>query len=241
MTECTRGVSDLNTVYPPLLTTEEVAVRIMDALRTRNPLSLVRLGDGEALTLAQEVLVPLEELLERGHFLPLAGVNPPDLEARDRVASAVRSAHIVGVTTSDHPDYGPMLRSALSAHGISLTGRACSDATVNYALHTEGHLRRILLEPPKPRVLLAGNRSVQLAAVLRLAGADVVAAIGRVDGCRDVDRVLREIAQYDFDLGLIPAGVAAVILCAEAAKSLGKVMLDFGHLADELVSGSKIL
>lgn len=226
---------------PHLLSAAEVAQRMAAALRDRRPLSVVRLGDGEALTLAQEIVLPIPEVRRRGEFLPYAGVRPPDIAARDRLAAAVRSADIIGLTTAAHPDYGPLLLEALAAHGIDPGLHTCTDAVVNYTLHAGGHLRRLLLSLPRPRVLVAGNLAQGLSVALRSAGAEVVATITPVRGCTDTDRVLGEIARHSFDIGLVPAGIAAVIICAEAAHKFGKVMLDFGHLSDEIISGSKTL
>lgn len=226
---------------PHLLPAVDVAQSMAAALRDRRPLSVVRLGDGEALTLAQEILLPIPEVRRRGEFLPYAGVHPPDLAARDRLAAAVRSADIIGLTTAEHPDYGPLLLEALAAHGIDPATRVCTDAVVNYTLHEGGHLTRLLLSLPRPRVLVAGNLGQRLSVALKSAGVEVVATVTPVRGCADVDRVIKEIALHSFDIGLVPAGIAAVIICAEAAHEFGKVMLDFGHLADEIIAGQKTL
>ncbi|WP_258171448.1 hypothetical protein [Paenibacillus sp. R14(2021)] len=48
---------------------------------------------------------------------------------------------------------------------------------------------------------------------------------------------MREVRQTDFDLALVSAGIAAVILCTRIAGELGKAVLDFGHMADGIVKG----
>ncbi len=57
----------------------DVAARIVYALDNRQPLSLIRLGDGELLTMAQESVHDIDYVRRAGVFLPYAGVNIPDL------------------------------------------------------------------------------------------------------------------------------------------------------------------
>lgn len=230
-------------IYPSsLLSAAQVAAVLEEALQARHGLALVRLGDGEALILAHDLVLTAGEVRVRGPFLPYAGVRVPDRDVRDRLASAVRAADVVGVTTASGDNYAPLLRRALAAHGIHLTGRLVTDACINYALHSEGHLARLLLDlAPQPRVLTVGNLGRGLASALATQGALISAAIHPVRGCGDADRVLREMAAVEFDVGLVAAGIAAVIICSEAARALGKVMIDFGHLADQLAGGSKRL
>lgn len=226
----------------PLLSPLEVATVLEEALRAGRGLALVRLGDGEALTLAHELVITTTEAQERGPFLPYAGVRLPDPGVRDRLARAVRAADVLGVTTGSSENYAPLLQASLVAHGIDLTSRLVTDACINYSLHSEGHLARLLLDlHPQPRVLVVGNLGARLASALAAQGAVISGAVHPVNGCQDTDRVLKAIASIDFDIGLVAAGITAVIICSEIAQAMRKVMIDFGHLADQLVTGNKVL
>lgn len=225
-----------------LLTPAEVAARLTEALAQRRGLALVRLGDGEALTLAQEVVLPIPEILDRGPFLSYAGVTVPDLAARDALARAILRSDIVGVPTAAAPNYWPLLQTALAAHGINLASLALTTSVINYALHSEGHLARLLLATARaPRVLVAGNLAPQLAGTLVEQGVNVTGVVVPVAGIRDVERAYGEVRHQVFDLALVAAGIPAVVLCAAIARELGKVAIDFGHLADELIRGKKRL
>jgi hypothetical protein len=68
-----------------------------------------------------------------------------------------------------------------------------------------------------------------------------VAAISPVRGCTDVDRVLRLMGGYAYDIALVSAGIAATVICSEGARIHRGIHLDVGHLADDLISGTKQL
>lgn len=61
--------------------------------------------------------------------------------------------------------------------------------------------------------------------------------IAPVAGYADIPRVMQRIRKHDFDLALVAAGIPAIVLCRHIADELGKVAIDFGHLANKLVTG----
>ncbi|NOU90922.1 hypothetical protein GC102_35130 [Paenibacillus sp. LMG 31460] len=61
----------------PVLPTVDIYGLIRNALELRKPLSIIRLGDGELLTMAQG-MQSLEQLRQDGPFLHYAGVDLPD-------------------------------------------------------------------------------------------------------------------------------------------------------------------
>lgn len=215
-----------------------MAREIEEALTAHRGLALVRLGDGEALTLAHDLVLPADEARERGTFLNYAGVNLPDHAFRDILAEAIRQADIIGVTSAEAEPFWPLLSRALTAHGIALGAKLVTDATVNYALYTEGHLARLLLDlSPPPRTLVVGNLAAPVAEALKAEGADIVGQISPVEGSRDIPRVLSLTPGFSFDLALIAAGIPAVVIAVALARILGKVAIDFGHLADSFRDG----
>ncbi|MOA43105.1 hypothetical protein D3C78_1652250 [compost metagenome] len=72
---------------------------------------------------------------------------------------------------------------------------------------------------------------------LQIQGYEIVAAIAPVQGVGDIDRIMEQVVQLDFDIALAAAGIAAVVLCTRIAREKGKVALDLGHLADMFVKG----
>ena len=214
-----------------------VAQALVRALRDGRPLSLVRLGHGEALTLSRGATLATQRDLTDSS----AAADHPDIACRDRLAQAVRLADIVGLASADGETGQPLLSRALRDHGINLSGKIVADAAISWQLYRQGHFGSLLLEQPRPRILLVGQRAPQLEPVLARAGVRVVGTVSPVRGCQDVDRVLRQMGGHPYDIALVSAGVAAVPICAEGARSHRGIHLDIGRLADELIFGGRPL
>lgn len=225
------GVQALGSRALPLLGPESVWETIDAALREKRPFSFIRLGDGELLTLAQDVVLPVAEVRAASPFLPYAGVVVPDFAARDETAEAIRAASLVGVPVSREPHYQPLLFRVLRAHRIACADLELTTSTMNYALHEQGFLQRLLAGR---KLLIVGNVANELAQALRGHGFQATGAISPVRGFGDADRVVREAATRDFDLALVSAGVAAIPIVVRLAALTGKVAIDFGHLADKI-------
>jgi hypothetical protein len=232
------GMEQMRSLTYSVLGAKEVAGRLIHAMNTKSPLSVVRLGDGELLTLAQNVVLNDDQVRKEGQFLSYAGIHLPDLAARDLLVHAIRRADIVGIPKMRMPNFQPLAFSVFNAHGIDFQQLQLTLSTINYMLYTEGLLRELLANR---RVLAVGNSSLGLAQVLASLGIHVVGAIFPVDGMRDITRVMGEIAARDFDIALVGAGVPAVVIVQRIASELRKVAFDFGHLTDSLVSGEAAL
>lgn len=222
----------------PLLPAEQVGEAIIQALDEKRPLSLVRLGDGELLTLAQEVVMPVESVRREGKFLEYAGVIVPDMEIRNRLAEAVIRANIVGIPRTRMPNYQLLVAPVFRAYGISYGERNWTDSLINYELFHAGYLLRMLQHR---RILVIGNMAEPLSAVLAGYGIVIAGIISPVNGARDATRIVQLARQYEFDLALVSAGIAAVLIAEELARVTGKVVIDFGHLANAIVKGEAIL
>lgn len=228
------GIQSLTGSLIQVLTTADVSQELDDAIKNARPFSLVRLGDGELLTLAHDTVMSIEEVRRWGSFLPYAGVNLPDSHVRLELSKAISSASIVGIPKSRHPSYQGLLFPVLRYFGINYRTLKMTSSTVNYALNEEGRLRQLLTGR---KVLLIGNEAPGLAKHLRSLGIQVQGVIAPVLGVTDIQRVMNQIAHIEFDIAFVSAGVAAVILCARIANELGKAALDMGHLADKITSG----
>lgn len=228
------GVNALSHRIVHLLTVQEVGERIMNALESHSPFSLVRLGDGESLTLAQDTVMTAEQVREAGDFLQYAGVSVPDHAARDSLASAIRRATVVGVPKLRQPNYQPLTFAAFRANGIDYQKLALTDSLINYYIHQSGYLSRMM---QGRRVLLIGDKGMELANVLSANGVNVAGVIAPVQGVGDAGRVSELAEGYDFDLAIVSAGISAVLIAENIATRIGKVAVDFGHMADALIKG----
>lgn len=231
------GVEHLRPHIHYLLTAEELGEKIVAALGDRTPFSLVRLGDGELLTLAQESILTIEQIKEDGAFLPYAGVNVPDLAIKDDLVKAIRGASVVGIPKLRVRNFQPLAFAVFKAENIDYRKLTLTDSLVNYYVYQAGYLSRIT---QGRRVLLIGNLAPSLAEVLRAHDVNVVGEITPVHGVRDIPHIQEVIAKHDFDIALVSAGISAVIIAEWIASSMGKVAIDFGHLADSIVKGEAL-
>lgn len=224
--------------YAPTLTRlaspHEMAGQIQGALDAQRPLSVVRLGDGELLTLAADTVLPGEQVRELAPFLPYAGVPRSTPDIRAELAEAIRGADWIGVPISRAPTFQGLLFPVLRHFGIDWSRLNLTSSTINYSLHQSGLLLPVV---QGRRVLLIGSRAAELGALLNGRGVQVTGIIGAVEGVADIPRVMRQAAEHSFDIALVAAGIPAVILCHRIAGELGRVAIDFGHLADKLVTG----
>lgn len=228
------GIAALEHRFVNLLSVDQVGERILQALEERSPLSIVRLGDGELLALAQETVMTIDQVRQEGGFLAYAGIHVPDLAVRDRLLEAVKRAGIVGIPVLRQRNYQPLAAAVFQAYGIDFREREYTDSLVNYSLFKTGYLQRMM---QGRRVLIIGNMAERLAAVLSAQGVAVAGIISPVHGTHDADRVAMLAQQFDFDLALVSAGISAVLITEEIARVMGKVALDFGHMADSLIKG----
>ncbi|MWC28656.1 succinyl-CoA synthetase [Paenibacillus sp. MMS18-CY102] len=228
------GVEKLLPTAIPLLDTEAVYHELETAIRDSVPCSVIRIGDGELMALAQDVIYPTGTIMQEAPYLPYAGVTPPDLAARDLLARAVSSAHIVGVPLSRRKYFQPLLFPVLREHGIPVRQLRMTSSTINYSLFQAGLLQPLIRGK---RLLLIGNTCPSLANVLNGAGYTVSGVIAPVRGFADIERVMAEAQAAQFDLALVAAGIPATVIAWRIAEELGKVALDFGHMADAIVKG----
>lgn len=225
------GVEVLRNRGIPILDTTAVFQELEGALREKRAYAFIRLGDGELLTLAQEKVLTYEEIKKAGAFLPYAGVTIPDLAARDELASCLRVATLIGVPMSRHPHFQPLLFAVLRAHGIDYHSLRYTTSTMNYSLHEMGLLNRLLIGR---KILVIGDVAIQLQQVLLEQGLEVTGIVTPVNGYTDVQRVVAEADNYDYDIALIAAGIAAIPIAVHLAGIHGKVTFDFGHLANRM-------
>jgi hypothetical protein len=107
---------------------DEIAPQVLRALRDKRGFSIIRLGDAEILTLAQDTVFPTrvnvpvwgdlmaelchDPVLGKGDnnevarwrdMMYTSGIHYPDLGARDLLAQAVRTADVVGIPVRNRP------------------------------------------------------------------------------------------------------------------------------------------
>jgi hypothetical protein len=228
------GVEHLRPYILNLIRADQLSGRIIQALDSRTPFSLIRLGDGELLTLAQETVLSMDRVEEEGAFLPYAGVRVPDLEVKSQLVKAIRGATVVGIPKLREANFQPLAFAVFRAEGIDFRSLTLTDSLINYHLTQMGYLSRIT---QGRRVLLIGNKAPELAGILSVHGVNVSGVISPVHGTSDIPRLKAGIAQHDFDIALVAAGVSAVVLAEWISREMRKVAIDLGHVADSILIG----
>lgn len=230
------GIGALSEELIEVRSPADVAQDISTAVEKRIGYALVRLGDGELLTLAQSTVLNDEQVAEvGGNFLLYAGVNVPDHKARDMLCESVLQADVVGVPLQRTATF-QLLFHALARHfEWPLKSMQWTSSLINYQLHEQTNLYSSLLASYS--VVLIGNCMERLHPHLQSLGYHRISGAIPVSGVHSVDDVMARLSHLEFDVALVSAGIGANILCPRIRR-LGKVAIDFGHLADRLLQGN---
>lgn len=220
------------------LSSGELLDKIITALDEKKPLSVISVGYTESFVMAQYKIFPKKVFMNHGEARVAnkgitktgyqhRGIRFPNAKARDEAVEAVRKADIVGYITV-LPD-GVLAEKVFEVYNIKL----------KYSF--EAYLRRVIMYSQKEKFeeMLRGRKILLISSIAdevknaldlnlknRL-GFEVVGAIS-IYGYDEIHRVKQEIAQYDFDLCLLAAGINAVILAPYIAETYGKVAVDMG-------------
>lgn len=261
-----------------------IAPQILQALRDKRGFSVIRLGDAEILTLAQDTVFPTRfnvpvwgdlmaelchdpalgkgdnnEVVRWRDMMYMSGIHYPDLDARDLLAQAVKTADVVGIPVRNRPGrsrahlkllegFQTVLLEIFQTLNLNHNNMQLADSALHYQLFSMGWLHRMLLPgdhpeicqkysfPPgyKPEVLLVGNRAGELADVMAPHGIRISGVVKPVN-MGNINETMTAISNHSFDIALIGAGVAAKILCPSAAATMNRIAIDAGHLFDLLI------
>ena len=213
---------------PKLHSMTEVLNRINHALQIQQPLSLIRLGNGEALSLAHGVLISMSQIEP---WLEYAGVKLPNEAVRQDLMTAVREASIVGLTTDTvHWDCAPLLQRVLRYY--HLNPKYPTDAAVNWQLHQFDRLYQSLGNAP---TIVVGRMASIAAPILRKKGVNIIAEYS-LENYDFLDRTEQEIAAGpQYRVTLVAAGIPATILCPRLIKKANVIAIDYGHVINDLI------
>lgn len=231
----------------PKLNGDQVLARIKEALDDRRPFSLVRIGDGENVIMAQKSVWSLKAVLKTpwakranhpvrtrsarlGH--KEKGVTLPNLKLRNLMVQSVRKADIVGILPVKDKIKAPKrVRRPLTNkifRYYKLKPRFICDAFINREFASKQEFWEVLRNK---RVLLITEHAKKLKEVLQsdpykleISGTFIFTHF------KQISRTLKQVAAMKdkFDIALISCGVNAVVLAPEVARLTGKVAIDFG-------------
>ena len=89
-----------------LMSPLQVKDQIVEAIKVKKGLSVIRLGDGEILALSHDIIVPTEEINKSGKLkYALGGFSVPNHEKRKQLTRNLFEANIVGIPEARYPTY----------------------------------------------------------------------------------------------------------------------------------------
>ncbi|HZG79046.1 MAG TPA: GT-D fold domain-containing glycosyltransferase, partial [Paenibacillus sp.] len=232
-----------------MLSTEEVIERIRQAMADRKPLSVVRVGDGENICLAQYKVWSIRKTLgtrwaKLSRTTNWKGVRLPNVALRDQLIASIKKADIVGIPYENDQEI------LAKQHTLRpLTDRCFRRYKIRPKAVCHTFVNRHMVEYESFWEMLRGKRAV---VVSRWAGSlkrwvgkkyndfdiDFVKLI-RIDRFEEIPKVLKKMERVDCDIVLISAGVNAVILADRLAREQGRIAIDFGKSAVFMVKGDR--
>lgn len=221
------------------LPVQSVLSKIQEALETHTPFSLIRIGDGENIVLAQGTFLTPEELLDT-HWVKRAlrkpqekGIPIPCYKLRDQFVKVIPKANLIGICAQNQKLGDAPLKFCRAMTNklfeyYSLEPQAVCNVWINRQIVTLP-LFWILLQ--RYRTLLISKWAEDFANLITRKYAFLRPNIAGCINFTHFDQIgdtLNAIKQVKFDLALVSAGVNAVVLAVKIAERFGKVALDFG-------------
>lgn len=208
---------------------QQIIKIIETALKEELPLSMMRIGDGENIVLAQEKVLTLNWIKTNvsWRFNPnYCGIVLPNLEARDRCIKAVREADLLGVFAADK-----LTERALGSYQI--TPKKIFYAFNNIYLPMEENFVRLIAKYPP---LLVGKPAERFAQFLADKLKITVPGTVNIKSYADIDNCIAAMAEIPHQWSLISAGANSLIIANEMAGKYKKVAIDFGHAPDNVMA-----
>ncbi len=208
---------------------EEIVDRIEYSLSSGRPFSLIRLGDGELMVLAQELVHSLDWIKDNVPWSgsnTYCGVRLPNLELRDRMIDSISRADMVGVFADDE-----FTHQVFNALGIQPRSICYAFQNVYLPMY-KPFVDLIRKYPP----LLVGRPAAQFARYLYEKLGVVVPGTVTIDGYEEIETCIEAMSRIGHEWSLVSAGCNATIICTTMAEQSGKVAIDFGHAPDNAMS-----
>lgn len=217
---------------------DQVLGKLKNAIDNHLPLSLVRIGNGENIVLAQYSILPEEKFMKTGTARKWpkhgAGMKLPDIKARDEVLESLKKVDLVGILPTDDNKVKTNPRYK----------RELTDQIFNYHHFYPQHTFDALLFRDLPGQwdfwrLMKGKRIIIISkwgekfrkkcdSFAKQFGFNIT-TVYPIHNYYEIPKVLSQLDQADFDIALIAAGVGAIVLSQKISERYGKIAIDMGH------------
>jgi hypothetical protein len=226
----------------------DVLHTIDQALSARKPLSLVRIGDGENIVLAQRSVWTLRRVLRERWAIKAnkgeKGVTLPNIKLRNELVKSIRAASIVGLLPLGDeqikaPDYLKRPLTNRIFRYFKLNPDIQCHACVNREMPTSEQFWRILRGR---RILIITRYPEPFKTILEQPPLRLhVSHTIPFSHYNQIEETLKivEAIRHQFDIALISCGVNAVILAPRIAELTGKVAIDFGKGSERIAAAPR--
>ncbi|MEN6463384.1 MAG: GT-D fold domain-containing glycosyltransferase [Syntrophomonas sp.] len=226
-----RNKEGLSSMYPfviehyPYVELPEVIEQMRYCLDRKTGFSLVRIGDGENIVMAQGLVYSEEAIRNYGwtNNEDYTGIVLPNYEAISMLIAGVKTASVVGVLHQTEAfEWRYLTERVFSAYDVR--PRQLCYAGINLYMPNNPHIIDLI---KNHRVLLIGKTAPVFGDMIYQKFNTVAVGSIIINNFFDISRVLHQATDFDYELALISAGSNAVILAPLLAQ-LGKVAIDFG-------------
>jgi hypothetical protein len=231
-------------VEPEVLGSKQLMKKILKALESKEPLSVISIGATESYVMAQYTVLSEEQFMNHKEAIStnsgqkLRGFQFPNVNLRDQMVKAAREADIIG--------YNMHLRSMKAGLMTEMVFKAYD---INPDLVFEALIRRVIFFSQKKmfKEMLRNRRTVLIGNIAHETKGALISRWGRkfsfeIADCipmrsfNEMDMVKKTLDRTKYDLCLMCAGVNSVILGPYIAKKHGKVAFDLGQGMTSLIT-----
>lgn len=219
------------------LTHKKVLSMIKRSMKAKRPFSLVRVGDGENIVLAQKGVWSIRRVLRtkwarNSRKSNQKGVKLPNIRLRNQMIRALRRASIVGIPHRHEKEIRaaqkylrPLTEKTFRRYKIK-PKRVCH-TFINRHLPEKKEFWNMLRGK---RVLLISKWAKQFRRYVakNYPKHRILIKPVRFSNYKQMNKVLRKVKNIKADIVLVSAGVNALVLVDRLARRQGRVAIDFG-------------
>lgn len=206
-------------------------------MRLKQPFSLVRVGDGENIVLAQQGVWPIRKVLrtkwaKRSRKTNKKGVKLPNIQLRNQMIVALRRASLIGI-----PYWKEREIKAKQKYLRPLTEKAFRRYNIRPKRVCHTFINRHMPERKEFWNMLKGKRVLLISKwanrfkryVKKNYPKHRIRIIPvRFSNYHQIQPIFRKVRPIKADIALVSTGVNALILVDRLAREQGRVAIDFG-------------
>ncbi|RKD22720.1 hypothetical protein BEP19_10730 [Ammoniphilus oxalaticus] len=219
------------------LSHKKVLSLIKRRMRTKRPLSLVRVGDGENIVLAQQGVWPIRKVLrtkwaKKSRRSNKKGVSLPNMRLRNQMIRALRRASIVGIP---HRKERQIKAKRIFLRPLTEKNFRKYKIKPRHVCHT--FINRHLPEKKEFWDMLKGKRVILISKWAKQFRRYVKNNYPKhririipisFSNYNQINRILKRVKPIKADIVLVSTGVNALVLVDQLARTQRRVAIDFG-------------